>query len=1340
MEQQENNIQQQGTLAQTFKIRGMKTDLSESSFENSFAFENKNMRINIVDEDNTLLNLTNERGTLYSCKVSGIPVGVKKYDIDRALLFTTNNRGDTDISSLRHKDFSEGPEQLMHSDFDNIDDFVDSVNIVYEDDGEIRVKNILTGNIGLNASNPLEIEHYKDGDTDYFYIADGLNNFKTFVLKNDHISISNSNLDYNCKIDGSERITAESIKSHSGEFFSGVIVYCFAYVTKQGHKTGIIDITDCKMLSNYGRERGLAPNTRCNVAYDIRIENTSSDFAGVEVYSLYRSSLDGDIVVRKVQECKNNVAGISVIDNNTGEIISYQELLTRFNSRLVASTITQKNNTLFLGNIKTNNYQNLRQIIKSASTITLNTTNDNFSNLNDYYFGIQFQDKYGVWSPVSYIGRSNNVTSAILPKSLCETAISNGYVAFRIMRSYNYSQKNVICAGVALSAITIENGKYGIDYYSPYSCSVGEYDIYDQFSRIKSYATTGRNPVVFDIYSPDCDFNENLIINNDSDFRIYYNSNTVQKVYTNIDVTINGNTGVLYNSNSSELGVASWNGERFIWKDAIVGYQKALQLLFCYDKGSGSDISNDKIVSSLYDISKLNLEEKPTDYVIYTWQPSGSLNDSNGSTSILKTKRISFVYETRYDQELKKSENNKLWLYDTTTNNISLSGDVYAGIVNHDIYPQTWSIPEELRNSNEDGDGGLFWDDDQILYVDNYSLATLDTYKYNGQPIEVYGNNIDPNNSKIVPIWRYSAKTKSYNENEIEETSGEDIAFNRKAPRIKYWAATSSLGIINLVNVYDRKAEYEGRERTKDTIKIRVTNRFNRSNSIKISYKTPKHFVTKLSYRNDSCSVLVTNNSGIKTELNDSQIENGEWIVCSKKVKLSNDEITVSDIDIDDTYKWDVYQCLKTEPYSLSDINQVTCVLNIRDVYSYINPFCRYDNLVAMSNYNGVTSSIFNKMNMVYNQKNNFFVYPGITESTITDDSLENTILYSEMKLANEKEDTFVNFDTTNFYTIDSYVNKINKLEVYNDKLLCFSDSSLVQILYNENVVVNTDSVQSLGLASTDKITGSQLLTNTYGCVNKWSIGVYNNVLYFSDDLNNKIIAFAGEFTVINEEFGIETLNKYLFDLSVWDPLNWRNTKLNIDKYSKDVHYTTSKIDVALNPQLGAFTSLYSYEKIPFIETISKYSVAFKYNDGFTEIHLLRQGNYNYFFGKYEPYWTTVIINQNSLVTKTLSNIEFSTEAYSENIPNNQFTFDTVTLWNDYQCNKTRVDYKMYGQSLLKKKFRIWRVNRLRNGTKTDRRNYDMISNPWSYLKLSSETENTNKLTLHWINLNYKNE
>lgn len=141
-----------------------------------------------------------------------------------------------------------------------------------------------------------------------------------------------------------------------------------------------------------------------------------------------------------------------------------------------------------------------------------------------------------------------------------------------------------------------------------------------------------------------------------------------------------------------------------------------------------------------------------------------------------------------------------------------------------------------------------------------------------------------------------------------------------------------------------------------------------------------------------------------------------------------------------------------------------------------------------------------------------------------------------------------------------------------------------------------------------------------------------------------------------------------------------------------------------------------------------------------TKLYVLRKGDYNKFFGKFEPYWTTVIVNQNSLMNKAITNIEFSTEAYDGKMlmPMHDYTFDHITFWNDYQENSMKLDYKMYGQSLLKKKFRTWRINRFRNSTKMLQRNYDVMSNTWHYLKLSTEIENTNKLTLHWLNVNYR--
>lgn len=1419
---------------QTFKVKGMKTDLSESSFDNSFAYENKNVRINVVDEDNTLMNLTNERGTKFVGNVKGIPIGLKKFAYNKALLFTTENEGSFEPKKLTtNKAIDDITLQETTSDIDI--SFKDHIYKLEQYNKEVKIEEIgtLIKDTNFSACSPLEVETYKDGDKDYFYIADGINNFKSFCLQGNEVDtnkdiIDNQNvlhLDYNCKIGGSESITANQSKSSDAEFYSGVIVYCFSYVTYQGHKTGIIDITPKVLpIKNFEQDYGLEPNKKANIAFDITINGLVNTFKEIEVYSLFRSTLNGEIVVRKV--CKMNITQsvMNVTDLNQGEIISYQELLTRFNSVLVPSTITQKSGSLFLGNIKTNNYDDLKKYLlinTENNPITL-TQMDwvGLTNNNQYFYGLQFQDIYGNWSPVIYCGSSNEIYKISIPAEYQVYAIQLGYVAVRAMILDNKRIRNTICEGITAKTWKLENGKYGVDYYSPYFLDISKADIYhDKESIVKqifrkilnkskedsTYRITPDISNVVDFYSPDIEFDENFSYNTSSKYRIFSKKFSEQLVSHKYDIAINGNIGILYNNNSTELGKFNTfydsddKGYKYLWTDAIVGYQKALQILVHDNNGSyNNGDSGTDVVSTLYAIGRAGLKEKPTDYVIYLWQPSGSLNDSDGKSSVLKYKRISRKYCIEHYQYSNYSNNYEevnIKLFDGTTNNLPIKTKennstvikVYSGTVNQKIYPGVWSINEDLRNSNI-ASGETFWDDEQAALGDEYALSILNTYHFVGQPIEFYYA-LPCENINIIKTQEFSALAKMLKEN------SSIINKNNLCPRVFAgtfgtglgdWNLNTILGDYDIDSVLDsnykykndlsgehfswaiEKAGYEygysangsgdgngdgsgiltgsfaGNRRKNEfshicTAKIRVTNKYNRNGNINIAYKTARHLVL---YKNNDINgqYCQIRQSEIKNyNITQKDIETGQWIVCSKKAQLKSTSSLDLYVDINDAYIWDSYECLKTEPYSLSDENQVTCVLDIKNIYSYINPICRYDNIRGLSDYNGITSAVFNKMNMVYNQKNNFFIFSGITENTITDDSLENTILYSDMKLNNETEDSFVNFNTTNFYTIDSNINKINKLITYNDKLLCFSDNAISQILYNENVVVNTDSVQSLGLASTDKVTGSQLLSNTYGCLNKWSIGIYNNILFFNDDLNNKMIAYSGEFAYLNESLSIETLNSKLLKKSVWNPVYWDNTKLNIDSYAKDVHYTAKDIDIAMNQTIGSFTSLYSYERIPYIETLGDFTIAIRnLNRKSSEVYLLRQGDYNHFFGKFEPYWTTVIVNQNSLVNKMLSNIEFSTEAYDYNmLPIHDFTFDHIEFWNDYQSNKMAVNYKLYGQSLLKKKFRVWRINMFRNSTKMLKRNYDIMSNTWHYLKLSSENENNNKLTLHWLNVNY---
>lgn len=1377
---QQNNNEHPILSKQTFKVRGMKRDLSESSFENEFAFENNNMRINIIDDDNTLLNLTNERGTLLKASVTGIPIGIKKYDTNKILLVTT----EPDEEPLTRKDR-----------FYNIicnEDTITAIQLAFPSGTIVR------DDFGFSGYNPLEIEHYKDGDKDFFYIVDGLNNLKTFWIEGNILYSSNNRLDYNSYISGEEKITAktilktitqitgiiDNIKPNSlGNFFAGAIVYCFSYITNQGHKTNIIDQSELIYIrSANDKKHGLEPNKKVNISIKIDISGLSDEFEYIELYSLYRSSLNGEITVKKVSKIKiPNNGIISFEDLNNGESISYQELLTRFNSTLIPSTITLKSNALFVGNIKTNNYDILKRDLIDNTGITLEPINPypdivgsnesvwnyligpiqeylqyDLVSLNKYYYGIQLQDKFGNWSPTIYVGNGSGVSMHI-PSTYVNKAIDDGYVAIRAMIADSKRIHRFKCQGLLTPTISMENGKYGIDYYSNYFLDNDfANDIYG-----------GTNKITFadsksDLYSPDIEFDENFAID-DSQYNIKLQKIEFYDISTKINIALNGNTGILYNSdNSSNLGKTIYDSTfGYLWYDAITGYQKAVQMQFWkWEDTSGERLDQtDDIYTSLRQVNNVDIHEGATKYKIYTWQPSGSLNDSNGRTSVFRYKQICKIYDYYTSIDSVINSNSTFKLYDQVTNNIPFNNYIYAGAVNMKMYPSTWSIPDP-------GYHDALWDLDQIPYLDGYILECLDTYKYVGQPIEIIVS-LKNNNETKYQIWQYPAIVKGYRETTIS---------NKDKIKVKAWSgdnadvmyavrlselAYSSFTQVDTIAVDEAVSGIEKSQNPSVWIKTRVTNCFNRQNAIQIGYKTPKHLVSSYKVANNSNAICTLYDSDYSYNLSNNDIENCQWIVCdriiinynmrrndglqtiagiSSKTKLVQDTSIIIPLFNDETNFFN-YECLKTEPYSVNDENQVFCGFNLY-LESYINNLCRYDNAHISV---GITSNLINKLNLVYNQKNNFFVFSGITSDTVTDDTLENTILYSDTKVANEKEDTFVNFPITNFFTIDSNINKINKLITFNDKLLCFSDNAIVQILYNENVVINTDSVQSLGLASTDKVTGSQLITNTYGCLNKWSIGIYNNALYFNDDLNKKMMVYNGEFVPLNETLGIETLNSKFFKNTVWNPISFCNTKLNIDKFAKDVHYTGYgyNVDIAFNTILNSFTSFYSYDMIPFMETIGNHSVAFRKLLNGTEIHFLREGDYNYFFGSYEPYSTTVIINQDAIINKTIAFIDFSTEAYGLNnnnsfVPLHNYTFSHVSFWNDYQENKMAINYNMYGKSLLKKKFRVWRINRFRNHNRISNRNYDMISNTWTYLTLSNEVANTNKLTLHWLNVNYK--
>ena len=125
-------------------------------------------------------------------------------------------------------------------------------------------------------------------------------------------------------------------------------------------------------------------------------------------------------------------------------------------------------------------------------------------------------------------------------------------------------------------------------------------------------------------------------------------------------------------------------------------------------------------------------------------------------------------------------------------------------------------------------------------------------------------------------------------------------------------------------------------------------------------------------------------------------------------------------------------------------------------------------------------------------------------------------------------------------------------------------------------------------------------------------------------------------------------------------------------------------------------------------------------------------GNYNTFFGKYKPFYTTIIANQDPLLCKIFDNVEFYTESWDSKGNVKGTTFDHIDVWNEYQNGSTDLTPNNTRPSNIKKKFRMWRAYIPReNGT------IKRMVNPWLYIKLSKNLENTDKTILHNITVKY---
>lgn len=480
----------------------------------------------------------------------------------------------------------------------------------------------------------------------------------------------------------------------------------------------------------------------------------------------------------------------------------------------------------------------------------------------------------------------------------------------------------------------------------------------------------------------------------------------------------------------------------------------------------------------------------------------------------------------------------------------------------------------------------------------------------------------------------------------------------------------------------------------------------------------------------------VQNRFGGQTE---EAFENNIWLPCGEPVSLVdiNNEAK-SDVTIrweeGDTY-FQRYDHIKTYPFTLEDQNQVTDIVSFM-CETRVNIDGRYDRNRGQTSNFAITPENFNLINDVYSQPNNFFNYRTINPNKLNLDNFHNSITWTKTKTAGELVDTWTNITLASILDLDGDKGNVRALRRFNNNLIAFQDRGISQVLYNENMQITSTEGVPIEIANSGKVNGKRYITDKVGCTNKWSICETPNGIYFIDDITKGIFLFNGQLNNISDKFGFHSwINKASDNIDIWNPIDFNGFVTYYDKVNGDVFFINKDECLAFSEPLGQFSSFYSYEKMPYFTNLEDRGIAFNV-EGTGKLYkpwLHNEGDYNMFFGVYQPFYTTVIANPDMNKDKIFNNLEFRSDSWDseDNLLNT--TFDTLTTWNEYQEGTLKLTNIFRRPSDLKRKFRIWRANMPR--AKANGR--DRMRNPWLYIKLSMEKENTNKTILHDMTVHY---
>lgn len=425
----------------TYQFKGMNRDLSNMNASKDYAYEIRNMKIT-ANEDNTLFSISSVKGPKdTSISIKGTPIGQCVVD-NQWIIFSKGIIGVSEVPDINIDDFPSIDFSDVYLPTNNIKASTDDYIYLINSDNTIKASYV-AGDLNFDLEYPIEaISFVENEEIKKIYWTDGKNQPRFITTKKieDGGFIESSDIDFipEVKSTNNEIIRISKAKS-LGMFPAGTTQYAFSYINYYGQQSNIFHISS--IYYNVSNDKALEVNKTSSDSYKITINNlNNNDYQYVRIYSIVRTSQDSTPEVRVVTDYKLEDNTLEYTDRHTtGYTIDPTELFYIGGEQLVVGTMTQKDNTLFIGDITqkkevlpeniVDQFKNTEVQFKSdknkyiteyagdkyyADQFRIKNTPSNgittFKTGDYYRFGIQLMHKSGRWSEPVYIGDYQNNT------------------------------------------------------------------------------------------------------------------------------------------------------------------------------------------------------------------------------------------------------------------------------------------------------------------------------------------------------------------------------------------------------------------------------------------------------------------------------------------------------------------------------------------------------------------------------------------------------------------------------------------------------------------------------------------------------------------------------------------------------------------------------------------------------------------------------------------------------------------------------------------------------------------------------------------------------------------